>query len=404
MVRDRNQTIALYISSRPTANFSSVITSHGSSRWLHMNSQFDAGATLLVTIPFPKRKAVDMKIKLLAGGLEFSLPENENLMGDLALGAISPAIVERIDRMNADRNERNGFDARKDDKRYSKMRILKFRYFIANDTYLAAAENLKTLEEELAEVMPKALVLESSMLMKYLGTRQEHDEKLEDFFKRDEKDDTKRNIDLSAASPKQTTSESMASVVGNKNAATSTNTVPINNNSPTPVADKDNGSKGPASSDANGDISPPPSDLNSHHFSSVGDTSTSPLTDTSLFGSSSSSNSIEPPPKELNLLGSLQMDSPITPSQSEGNSFRSPSAGNGGTSIIDHASSDFQSSTPQNSDFHIPEPLEDAFAAPSVDDTTTSSITTYIPISESATEKSDLLSLAEKIGLLRKKK
>lgn len=148
VLRDRNQTIALYISSLPTANFSSTYTSHGSSRWIHRDSVFGPGAYLLVTLPFPKRKALDMKIELLADGLAFTVPESENLAGDIALGAISP---ERIMHIGVDTL---ALHKNKDDKKYSKINILKFKYFIFNDTYLAAAESHLSVEEELEELMP----------------------------------------------------------------------------------------------------------------------------------------------------------------------------------------------------------------------------------------------------------
>ena len=149
VLRDRNQTIALYVSSLPTANFSTTFTSHGSSRWIHRDSNFDPGAYLLVTLPFPRRKALDMKIQLYPDGLGFSLPENENLPGDLALGAISP---DKIMHIGVDKH---AIHKDKDDEKYKRIKVLKFRYFLFNDTYLAAVESHLTEEEELAELMPE---------------------------------------------------------------------------------------------------------------------------------------------------------------------------------------------------------------------------------------------------------
>lgn len=138
------------MSSQPTSKFSSVLTAHGSGRWIHRDSKFDPGAYLLVTLPFPKRKAVDMKIKLHSDSLQFSIPENEKLYSDLALNAILPA---KIMHLGVDRSAEV---KDKDDKIYSKIRILRFRYFLFNDTYLAAAESHLSPDDELREYMPKA--------------------------------------------------------------------------------------------------------------------------------------------------------------------------------------------------------------------------------------------------------
>lgn len=148
VLRDRNQTIALYVSALPTANFSNTFTSHGSSRWIHRESFFNPGAYVLVTLPFPKRKALDMKIQLYSDGLGFSVPDSENLPADLALGAISP---EKVMHLGVDDHALNTVA---NDKRYSKMKILKFKYFLFNDTYLAEAESHLSDMEELEELMP----------------------------------------------------------------------------------------------------------------------------------------------------------------------------------------------------------------------------------------------------------
>ena len=183
-MRDRNQTIALYISAYPTANFSDTLTSHGSSRWLHRDSVFDSGAYLLVTLPFPKRKAVDMKVQLFPDGLGFSLPENENLSVDLALGAISP---EKIMHIGVDRL---AFYKNKEDKRYTKIKILKFKYFLFNDTYLAAAESHLSVEEELEELMPlgrpETPAISNDKDYKFTNINDKESNKLDAFFKREE--------------------------------------------------------------------------------------------------------------------------------------------------------------------------------------------------------------------------
>lgn len=150
VLRDRNQTIALYVSSQPTSQFSSILTAHGSGRWIHRDSNFDPGAYLLVTLPFPKRKAVDMKIQLHSDSLHFSIPESEKLYSDLALSAILP---EKIMHLGVDRW---ATVKDKNNKIYSKIRILQFKYFIFNNTYLAAAESHLSVEEELSEFMPAA--------------------------------------------------------------------------------------------------------------------------------------------------------------------------------------------------------------------------------------------------------
>jgi len=182
VLRDRNQTIALYVSSQPTSKFSSVLTAHGSGRWIHRDSTFDPGAYLLVTLPFPKRKAVDMKIKLHSDSLQFAIPENEKLYSDLALNAILPAKIMHlgVDRSAEAKN--------KDDKMYSKIRILRFRYFLFNDTYLAAAESHLSPDEELQEYMPKAKTQESpskqktkiSSFLQSLRTKNEIDSDVSD--------------------------------------------------------------------------------------------------------------------------------------------------------------------------------------------------------------------------------
>ena len=188
VLRDRNQTIALYISAYPTANFSDTFTSHGSSRWFHRDSKFDSGAYLLVTLPFPKRKALDMKVQLFPDGLGFSLPENEILSGDLALGAISPEKIMHIgvDKLALNKN--------KDDKRYTKIRILKFKYFLFNDTYLAAAESHLSVEEELEELMPLGrpdapVVTTGHKYYKFTNVNDRESNKLDAFFKREEEEE-----------------------------------------------------------------------------------------------------------------------------------------------------------------------------------------------------------------------
>lgn len=188
VLRDRNQTIALYVSGLPTTNFSNILMSHGSSRWLHRDSTFDPGAYLLVTIPFPKRKAVDMRIQLLPDGLQFSVPESENLPGDVVLGAISPLKIMHIgvDKAATYKNTENS--------RYKKIKILKFKYFIFNDTYLAAAESNLSVEEELEELMPSGRPeLLNELNRKYYETKQKkkkittkHNSKLDTFFKRED--------------------------------------------------------------------------------------------------------------------------------------------------------------------------------------------------------------------------
>ena len=144
VLRDRNQTIALYVSPNPTSRFSSTLTAHGSGRWIHRDSTFDPGAYLLVTLPFPQRKAVDMKVKLQDNWLEFSIPESEKLYSNLALNAILP---EKIMHLGVDKSAEI---KNKDNKIYSKIRILHFKYFMTNNTYLAAAESHLTMEEELS--------------------------------------------------------------------------------------------------------------------------------------------------------------------------------------------------------------------------------------------------------------
>ena len=152
VLQDRNQTIALYVSPNPTSRFSSTLTAHGSGRWIHRDSTFDPGAYLLVTLPFPQRKAVDMKVKLQDNWLEFSIPESEKLYSNLALNAILP---EKIMHLGVDKSAEI---KNKDNKIYSKIRILHFKYFMTNNTYLAAAESHLTMEEELAEYMPSPLI------------------------------------------------------------------------------------------------------------------------------------------------------------------------------------------------------------------------------------------------------
>ena len=158
--------------------------SHGSSRWLHRDSTFDPGAYLLVTIPFPKRKAVDMRIQLLPDGLSFSVPESENLPGDVVLGAISPSKIMHlgVDKTASYKNTEN--------RRYKKMKILKFKYFIFNDTYLAAAESNLSVEEELEELMPSGRPeLLNERNRKYYDSKRtnpRHSSKLDTFFKRED--------------------------------------------------------------------------------------------------------------------------------------------------------------------------------------------------------------------------
>ena len=151
VLRDRNQTIALYVSPNPTSRFSATLTAHGSARWIHRDSVFDPGAYLLVTLPFPQRKAVDMKVELQDTWLDFSIPENEKLYSDLALNAILP---EKIMHLGVDKSAQI---KNTDNKMYSKIRILRFKYFLSNNTYLAEAESHLSMEEELAEYMPSPI-------------------------------------------------------------------------------------------------------------------------------------------------------------------------------------------------------------------------------------------------------
>lgn len=194
VLRDRNQTIALYVSALPTANFSSVFTSHGSSRWIHRESEFNPGAYVLVTLPFPKRKALDMKIQLFPDGLGFSVPESEHLPGDLALGAISP---EKITHLGVDNG---GPQKNKDDKLYTKIRILKFKYFLFNDTYLAAVESHLSDMEELEELMPIGrpdLISKTKPKFEATSLISHKENKLDAFFRREDienHDDSRENI------------------------------------------------------------------------------------------------------------------------------------------------------------------------------------------------------------------
>eukprot|EP00794_Sanderia_malayensis_P016809 gene16809-18505_t len=202
LLRDRSQTLALFVTNQHFQNFSQVLTAHGSSRWLHRDSKFTPGATLLVTLPFPKRKALDMKVQIFSDGLGFSLPDGENLPADLALTAISPAHITRLDRAEIVRSDLLSPDQRTN--KFNKILILRFRYFILNDTYIAAAEQLNAVEEELKEIMPLPLVMPDSKsmieekLIKAIENKKEKDT-LDIFFKRSErlaeKLDQKRNIE-----------------------------------------------------------------------------------------------------------------------------------------------------------------------------------------------------------------
>lgn len=188
LLRDRNQTLALFVTSQNFSNFTQVLTAHGSSRWIHRNSQFTEGATLLVTLPFPKRKALDMKIQIFPDGLGFSLPDGENLPADLALTAISPIRVTRIDRK--DLRLYDNLDSEEKTKKFHQILILQFRYFILNDTYVAAAEQLNAMEEELKEMMPQPIVAKADALSDSM-TEESHSEgdrsALDMFFKRSER-------------------------------------------------------------------------------------------------------------------------------------------------------------------------------------------------------------------------
>ena len=188
LLRDRNQTLALFVTSQNFSNFSQVLTAHGSSRWIHRNSQFSEGATLLVTLPFPKRKALDMKIQIFPDGLGFSLPDGENLPADLALTAISPIRVTRIDRK--DLKLYDNLDSDERTKKFHQILILQFRYFIFNDTYVAAAEQLNAMEEELREMMPQPIVGKTDTLSDFMS-EESHSEggrsPLDMFFKRSER-------------------------------------------------------------------------------------------------------------------------------------------------------------------------------------------------------------------------
>ena len=193
VLRDRNQTIALYVSALPTANFSNTFTSHGSSRWIHRESVFNPGAYVLVTLPFPKRKALDMKIQLHADGLGFSVPDSEKLPADLALGAISP---EKIMHLGVDDHALN---TAANDKRYSKMKILKFKYFLFNDTYLAEAESHLSDMEELEELMPVArpdleFVKKAEVPLDPSPSLSFTESKLDVFFRDERKEAMKRDI------------------------------------------------------------------------------------------------------------------------------------------------------------------------------------------------------------------
>ena len=191
LLRDRNQTLALFVTNKPMTNFSQVLTAHGSSRWIHRDSNFEEGATLLVTLPFPKRKALDMKIQIFADGLGFTLPEGENLPADLAMGAISPSKILRVDKK--DRSKDSSVADRLN--KFQKMLILKFRYFLFNDTYVAAAEQLNAMEEELKELMPSPRPT-TALLDDFLSENQADKEKgaLDLFFKRSERLSEKQNI------------------------------------------------------------------------------------------------------------------------------------------------------------------------------------------------------------------
>ena len=188
LLRDRNQTLALFVTGQNFSNFTQVLTAHGSSRWIHRNSQFTEGATLLVTLPFPKRKALDMKIQIFPDGLGFSLPDGENLPADLALTAISPIRVTRIDRK--DLRLYDNLNSEEKTKKFHQILILQFRYFILNDTYVAAAEQLNAMEEELREMMPQPIVRKADTLSDFIS-EEHHSEgsrsALDMFFKRSER-------------------------------------------------------------------------------------------------------------------------------------------------------------------------------------------------------------------------
>lgn len=186
ILRDRNQTIALYVSAQPTSQFSSTFMAHGSARWIHRHSKFDSGAYILVTVPFPKRKAVDMKIKLLADSLEFSIPDSEKLYSNLALETILPKEIMHI---GLDRAAKFKKYKSKDDKIFSKIRILRLKYFLFNNTYIAATESHLTPEEELAALMPEAKPVQENPLVETSSLIVHHQQKstskglsLDDFF------------------------------------------------------------------------------------------------------------------------------------------------------------------------------------------------------------------------------
>ncbi|XP_065653835.1 uncharacterized protein LOC136071929 [Hydra vulgaris] len=210
ILRDRNQTIALYVSLLPTANFSTTFTSHGSSRWIHRDSNFGPGAFLLVTLPFPRRKALDMQIQLYSDGLGFSLPENENLPGDLALGAISPAKIMHIG------VDKKAVQKNKDDEKYKRIKILKFRYFLFNDTYLAAVESHLTDEEELEELMPeKRSDYYSENEKNYIFEKSlAGDTNLDAFFKREESETGATRRDVGAELKTSKNLKSILSSIG----------------------------------------------------------------------------------------------------------------------------------------------------------------------------------------------
>lgn len=188
LLRDRNQTLALFVTSRNFSNFTQVLTAHGSSRWIHRDSEFIEGATLLVTLPFPKRKALDMKIQIFPDGLGFSLPDGENLPADLALTAISPIRVTRVDRK--DYRLYDNLNSEERTRKFHQIQILQFRYFIFNDTYVAAAEQLNAMEEELKEMMPEPIVSKTDTLSDFMA-EESHSEggrnALDMFFKRSER-------------------------------------------------------------------------------------------------------------------------------------------------------------------------------------------------------------------------
>lgn len=201
LLRDRNQTLALFVTSQPFTNFTQVLTAHGSSRWLHRDSKFAPGSTLLVTLPFPKRKALDMKIQIFADGLGFSLPDGENLPADLALTAISPIHITRIDRTEIRKSDDLSLDQQSE--KFEKILILRFRYFILNDTYVAAAQQLNAMEEELKDLMPTPIIDNYSDKLGISSAV--HDANaLDMFFKRSErlseKSDAKRNSDVNKKS------------------------------------------------------------------------------------------------------------------------------------------------------------------------------------------------------------